>query len=76
MLLSVTLPVSYQNAFYLKLTSFEWYSKLAYYKDVLIGAITCKEDEVKDETTGEIEKGVYLMTITVLEPYWRYGLGS
>ena len=43
---------------------------------MLIGAITCKEDEFKDETTGETEKGVYIMTITVLEPYRRYGLGS
>ena len=43
---------------------------------MLIGAITCKEDEHKDESTGEIEKGVYIMTITVLEPYRRYGIGS
>ena len=42
----------------------------------MIAAITCKDDEYKDDSTGKIEKGVYIMTITVLEPYRRYGLGS
>ena len=46
------------------------YSKLAYLKDVLVGAISCKED------THEGEKVVYIMTITVLKPYRRYGIGS
>ena len=68
--------MTYQNTFYSKLVNFERYSKLAYFKDVLIGAISCKHDSYKDEDTGEEEEGVYLMTITVLEPYRRYGLGS
>lgn len=46
------------------------YSKLAYLKDVLVGAISCKEDTLEDE------KVVYIMTITVLKPYRRYGIGS
>ena len=48
------------------------YSKFAYVKDVLVGAITCKEDI--DKETGE--HVCYIMTITVLEPYRRYGVGS
>jgi ribosomal protein S18 acetylase RimI-like enzyme len=39
-------------------------------KDVLVGAISCKEDVV------EGEKVAYIMTITVLKPYRRYGIGS
>jgi ribosomal protein S18 acetylase RimI-like enzyme len=65
-----TLPVIYQEQFYQKLISFERYSKYAYYKDVLIGAISCKEDIVDGEVW------VYIMTITVLEPYRRFQIGS
>ena len=75
-MLETCLPVKYQKTFYEKLINLERYSKLAYYKDVLIGAITCKEDVDRDEETGKEEKGVYIMTITVLEPYRRYGLAS
>jgi ribosomal protein S18 acetylase RimI-like enzyme len=44
---------------------------LAYIKDVLVGAISCKEDIDKDG-----EHVCYIMTITVLKPYQRYGIGS
>jgi ribosomal protein S18 acetylase RimI-like enzyme len=44
---------------------------LAYLKDVLVGAISCKEDTQEDGS-----KAVYIMTITVLKPYRRYGIGS
>ena len=47
------------------------YSKFAYVKDVLVGAISCKEDLLKDGT-----KECYIMTITVLKPYRRYGIAS
>ena len=39
-------------------------------KDVLVGAISCKE-EIQDG-----EPVVYIMTITILKPYRRYGIGS
>ncbi len=48
------------------------YSKLAYIKDVLVGAISCKEDI--DKESGE--HVCYIMTITVLKPYRRYGVGT
>ena len=47
------------------------YSKFAYVKDVLIGAISCKEDILNDGT-----KQCYIMTVTVLKPYRRYGIAS
>ena len=40
----LTLPVVYSEKFYTYLTEMRRYSKLAYIKDVLVGAITCKED--------------------------------
>lgn len=67
----LTLPVVYSDDFYRRLTSYTRYSKLAYLKDVLVGAISCKEDTQKDGT-----RAVYIMTITVLKPYRRYGIGS
>lgn len=67
----MNLPVVYSEDFYRRLTSFTRYSKLAYIKDVLIGAISCKED-----TQDDGSKAVYIMTITVLKPYRRYGIGS
>jgi ribosomal protein S18 acetylase RimI-like enzyme len=64
------LPVVYSEDFYLRLTNYTRYSKLAYLKDVLVGAISCKEEQREE---GPV---VYIMTITVLKPYRRYGIGS
>jgi ribosomal protein S18 acetylase RimI-like enzyme len=65
------LPVIYSDNFYERLYNYRRYSKFAYIKDVLVGAISCKTDELKDGT-----KACYIMTITVLKPYRRYGIGS
>jgi N-alpha-acetyltransferase 50 len=67
----MNLPVVYSEDFYRRLTAYTRYSKLAYLKDILVGAISCKEDTNKDGS-----KEVYIMTITVLKPYRRYGIGS
>ena len=66
----VNLPVVYSEDFYNRLTNYTRYSKLAYLKDVLVGAISCKEDKY------EGQKAVYIMTITILKPYRRYGIAS
>jgi ribosomal protein S18 acetylase RimI-like enzyme len=68
----VTLPVVYSEQFYNYLVSMKRYSKMCYVKDVLVGAISCKED-IHPETKEHI---CYIMTITVLKPYQRYGIGS
>lgn len=67
----MNLPVIYSEDFYRRLTTYTRYSKLAYLKDILVGAISCKEDTQEDG-----KKAVYIMTITVLKPYRRYGIGS
>ena len=41
-------------------------------KDVLVGAISCRY-ETDEECGGRV---VYIMTITVLKAYRRYGIGS
>lgn len=67
----LTLPVIYSENFYDQLKSMARYSKFAYVKDVLVGAISCKEDILSDGT-----KQCYIMTITVLKPYRRYGIAT
>lgn len=67
----LTLPVLYSEQFYEYLTSMRRYSKMAYLKDVLVGAISCKEDI---DPSGE--HVCYIMTITVLPAYKRYGIGT
>ena len=67
----MALPVIYSENFYDYLKDYRRYSKFAYVKDVLVGAISCKEDTKADGT-----KQCYIMTITVLKPYRRYGIGS
>ena len=75
-LLDRTLPVTYHEDFYNRLTSFQRYSKLAYFKDILIGAVTCKDDKRQIGQTGDKQPGVYIMTITVFDKYRRYGIAS
>ena len=44
----MTLPVIYSENFYDLLKSMQRYSKFAYVKDVLVAAISCKEDIIDD----------------------------
>jgi hypothetical protein len=44
----MNLPVVYSEDFYRRLINYTRYSKLAYIKDVLVGAISCKEDNQED----------------------------
>ena len=57
------------------LSGLRW-GKLAYYKDILIAAVTCKTDLDEDDDEAMKDCGVYLMTVTVLKPYRRYGLAT
>uniref|UniRef100_A0A7S3FXW6 N-acetyltransferase domain-containing protein n=1 Tax=Strombidium rassoulzadegani TaxID=1082188 RepID=A0A7S3FXW6_9SPIT len=68
----LTLPVIYSDDFYERLTNYRRYSILGYYKDLLVGAISCRYED-DEETGGRV---VYIMTITVLKAYRRYGIGT
>ena len=80
----LTLPVVYSSDFYTRLTNYSRYSQLGYYKDVLVGAVSCRyEDEMTDVPDGSDQepvktgnKVVYIMTITVLKAYRRYQIGT
>ena len=69
----LNLPVVYSEDFYNRLTNYSRYSCLAYVKDVLVGAISCRYEENEEDKT---KTNVYVMTITVLKPYRRYGIGT
>mmetsp|Transcript_66498 Transcript_66498/g.77165 ORF Transcript_66498/g.77165 Transcript_66498/m.77165 type:complete len:160 (+) Transcript_66498:32-511(+) len=63
-------PVVYQSSFYQSLPNYDNFTRLAFYNDILVGAISCRE-ETKDN-----EKCLYILILGVLEPYRRYKVGS
>ena len=66
------LPVRYSDGFYYRIIHHMRYGRFAYYNDVIVGAITWKYDHCEETK----ERNVYIMTITVLEPYQRNKIGS
>ena len=66
----MTLPVRYMDGFYFRIMHGLRYGRFAYYNDLIVGAISWKYDNCKGE------KNIYLMTISVLDEYRRYGIGS
>jgi len=45
-------------------------AKLAYFNDIVVGAVCCREDK----TGGQ--RRLYIMTLGCLAPYRRYGIGT
>jgi len=67
---NLSLPVKYQNGFYQRILAKLRFGKFAYVNDIIVGDITWKYD------IFENQKNVYIMTISVLEDYKRFNIGS
>lgn len=67
---SVVFPVSYNDKFYKDVLEAGELAKLAYYNDIVVGAVCCRID------TSEKTRRLYIMTLGCLYPYRRLGIGT
>ena len=67
---NMCLPVRYGQGFYARILHKMRFGKFAFYNDLIVGAISWKYD------ICEGVRSIYIMTITVLEEYRRYYIGS
>mmetsp|Transcript_81337 Transcript_81337/g.188943 ORF Transcript_81337/g.188943 Transcript_81337/m.188943 type:complete len:219 (+) Transcript_81337:34-690(+) len=70
---SATFPVVYKSQFYQDLLKYREYSRLGFYADILVSSICCRLEERPPGVGG---KALYIMTLSVLEPYQRRSLAS
>ncbi|ORY01927.1 N-acetyltransferase 13, isoform CRA_c [Basidiobolus meristosporus CBS 931.73] len=68
---SILFPVHYSEKFYKDVLDVGEFAKLVYYNDACVGAVCCR----KENTDGGMVK-IYIMTLGILAPYRKLGLGS
>ncbi|EPR62772.1 acetyltransferase, GNAT family protein [Toxoplasma gondii TgCatPRC2] len=73
-----TLPVTYGDTLYEQLQRHSEFSRLGYLGEVMVGAICCRVEAPAAPAPGAAKKKhrLYIMTLSVLKPYRRYGVAS
>ncbi|KAJ1975064.1 N-acetyltransferase 5 [Dimargaris verticillata] len=67
-------PVRYSECVYRKMVVAGKFSQLAYFGNVCVGTVGCTTQPLVQGTMGPLQ--LYIMTLGVLAPYRRLGIGS
>jgi len=67
---SVVFPVSYNDKFYKDILDVGELAKLAFYNDIVVGAVCCRVDK------SDNSRRLYIMTLGCLAPYRRLAIGT
>lgn len=68
----VVFPIVYHDKFYKDVLEAGELAKLAYYNDVVVGAVCCRVDV----NEADQKRKLYIMTLGCLAPYRRLGIGT